>query len=368
MQAPGATAVSRDPQRWSRGWRRTLLAAGMLAYPAVTAVGVAQYNAGGARITGFAVVAAFCVCYVLGTLAAGRGAPRHPALPFAVLTVLFLAALPLAHEYAFFLGTVIVAFAALRRRRYAALLIGTGAVAAVVVPWAVRPWHSGPGWLEAVALVFTALTVSAFGEIAQSNQALVEARAEVARLARQTERDRIARDLHDLLGHSLTVITVKSGLARKLAATGSERAVDEITEVEQLSRRTLADVRAAVSGYREVTLAGELARGRELLRAAGVEARLPPTTEPVGVEQQELFGWVVREGLTNVVRHARATRCEVILTESAVEIRDDGAGAVGGTGGAGNGLAGLRERVAEAGGVLEAGPVAPRGWRLRVAL
>lgn len=366
MQAPGTPAVSRDPQRWSRGWRRTLLAAGMLTYPTVTAVGVAQYSTGGARIAGFAVVAAFCVCYVLGTLAVGRGTLRHPVLPFAVLAVLFVAALPLAHEYAFFLCTVIVAVAAVRRRRYAALLIGSGAVAAVVVPWAVRPWHSGPGWLEAVALVFTALTVSAFGEIAQSNQALVEARAEVARLAQQAERDRIGRDLHDLLGHSLTAITVKSGLARKLAVAGSDRAVDEITEVEQLSRQTLADVRAAVSGYREVTLAGELACGRELLRAAGVEARLPPTTDPVGAERQELFGWIVREGLTNVVRHAQATRCEVTLTASAVEIQDDGAG--GGTGGAGHGLAGLRERVAQAGGVLEAGPVAPRGWRLRVTL
>jgi two-component system sensor histidine kinase DesK len=369
MQASGTPERGHDPQRWSRGWRRTLLGTGMLAYPAVTAVGVTQYSSGGARVAGLAVVAAFCVCYVLGTMAVGRGALRRPLLPFAVLTALFLAALPFAHEYAFFLATVVVSFAALRSRRSAALLIGGGALAAVLVPWAVPSWDSGPGWLEAVALVFTALTVSAFAEIAQSNEALVEARAEVDRLARQTERDRIARDLHDLLGHSLTVITVKSGLARKLAAAGSDRAVAEITEVEQLSRQALAEVRAAVSGYREVTLAGELARGRELLRAAGVEADLPAATDRLAPGRQELFGWVVREGLTNVVRHARATRCTVTLTAAGIEIRDDGTGGPEpGPRAAGNGLAGLRERVTEAGGTLESGPVRPRGWRLRVTV
>ncbi|MEV3858726.1 sensor histidine kinase [Streptomyces sp. NPDC050095] len=365
MEMRGTPAASRDPQRWSEGWRRMALAAGMLAYPAVTMVGVAQYSSGAARWAGWLVVAAFGVCYVVGTVAVGRGRVRHPSLPFLILTALFLAALPFAHEFAFFLCTVIVSFAALRRRRYAAVLIGGGALAAVVVPWAVRPWHTGPAWMEAVALVFTALTVYAFGEIAQQNEALVEARAEVARLARQTERDRIARDLHDLLGHSLTVITVKSGLARKLAAAGSARAVDEITEVEQLSRQVLTQVRAAVTGYREVTLAGELARGRELLRAAGITARLPTATDAVAPAHQELFGWAVREGLTNVVRHARAAHCTIELTAASVEISDDGRG---GTAAAGNGLTGLRERAAAAGGTVEAGPVRPRGWRLRVSV
>ncbi|MCX3060284.1 sensor histidine kinase [Streptomyces beihaiensis] len=359
----------RDPQRWSQGWRRTGLGTGMLAYPVITATGVAQYTSGAAELTGHLLVAAFCVCYLLALSAVGRGHRRTPALAYAVLTALFLATLPFARAYAFFLATVIVSFAALRWRRHAALIVGAGALAAIVVPWAVRPWHEGPGWMEAVALVFTALTVYAFGELAQSHRSLVEARAEVARLASQAERDRIARDLHDLLGHSLTVITVKSGLARKLAASGSPRAVDEITEVEQLSRRALADVRAAVTGYREVTLAGELARGRELLRAAGVAADLPTATDAVSPDRQELFGWTVREGLTNVVRHARASRCTVEVTATSVEIRDDGAAApapASGTGG--NGLAGLRERVAQAGGTVDAGPARPRGWRLRVTV
>jgi two-component system sensor histidine kinase DesK len=138
-----------------------------------------------------------------------------------------------------------------------------------------------------------------------------------------------------------------------------------MTAVETLARQALTDVRAAVSGYREVTLAGELARGRELLRACGVAADLPTATDVVDPSRQELFGWVVREGLTNVARHARAARCAVTLSASTVEVLDDG---VGGPAGAGSGLGGLRERVDAAGGRLEAGPVRPHGWRLRVTL
>ena len=184
-------------------------------------------------------------------------------------------------------------------------------------------------------------------------------------LASQAERNRISRDLHDLLGHSLTAITVKAGLARRLVGSDQAACAQEIGEVEELSRHALADVRAAVSNYREVTLAGELAQGKELLRASGVTAVLPTATDVIDSTRDELLGWAVREGLTNVARHAHATRCTVTLTSSVVEIADDG---VGGAGSCGNGLTGLRERVAAAGGTVEAGPISPRGWRLRVSL
>ncbi|MFI0223512.1 sensor histidine kinase [Streptomyces lydicus] len=281
------------------------------------------------------------------------------------MTALFLAALPFARTDAFFLCAVIVSLAAVFVRRYVALTVATCALASLVVPCLVRSWHSDPGWGQALAIVFTSLTVYAFSEIARANRSLVEARAEVARLASEAERARIARDLHDLLGHSLTAITVKSGLARRLAASEGSHALPEISEVETLTRQALADVRAAVSGYREVTLVNELARGRELLRASGIMADLPTATDVVDVSQQELFGWVVREGLTNVVRHARASRCTVTLSALEVEVRDDG---VGSPAPDGNGLSGLRERVSAAGGRVQAGPVSPRGWRLRVLL
>jgi two-component system sensor histidine kinase DesK len=235
---------------------------------------------------------------------------------------------------------------------------------AIIVPWAVPSWESGPGWVQAIMIAFTVLLVYAFAEIARANHTLIEARAEVARLASEAERNRIARDLHDLVGHSLTAITVKSNLARQLAADESSPALREITEVEALSRQALADMRAAVTGYREVTVAGELAVGRELLRASGVTADLPTAADAVGTDNQELFGWAVREGITNVVRHAHATRCTVILSPSQVLVVDDG---VGGLAPAGSGLVGLRERVAAAGADIEVGPIRPHGWSLRVS-
>jgi two-component system sensor histidine kinase DesK len=199
----------------------------------------------------------------------------------------------------------------------------------------------------------------------EGQRALAEARAELARLAAENERFRIARDLHDVLGHSLTTITVKAGLASRLRAVDKEQAFAEIAEVEALARQTLADVRTAVTGYREVTLAGELASGRELLRAAGVAVDLPTAVDVVAPEHQELFGWVVREGLTNIVRHARASSCAVHLSRSCVEITDDGSG---GPPASGNGLTGLRERVSDAGGVIDVGPLQTAGWRLRVSM
>ncbi|MCP2343114.1 sensor histidine kinase [Actinomadura rupiterrae] len=352
-----------DPLRWALGWRRALLATGMFVYPFVSFIGVTQFSKGAAAFTGYAIGLAFCVVYAMAAVAFAQHSERRFWPLLAVLTVLFAAELPFARTQAFYLLAVIVSFLALTHPRRLPLVLGGAVALTLLVPWAVRPWHTGPGWLEAAMVAFTALVVRGYADLAGANQALLEARAEVARLASDAERNRIARDLHDLLGHSLTAITVKSNLARRLAEGGADRAVAEITEVERLSRQALGEVRAAVSGYREVTLPGELARGRELLRAAGVTADLPSAVDVVDPAHRELFGWVVREGLTNVVRHARATRCTVTLSAAEVEIVDDG---VGGASGPGSGLTGLRERVAAAGGRVESGPAEPRGWRLRV--
>ncbi|MFH8381544.1 sensor histidine kinase [Kitasatospora sp. NPDC018058] len=353
---------------WAGGWRRLLLGTGMLVFPALTAVALTGDVTGTAALAGYAVVVAFCVCYVLLAVALGSRQLNWIKLLLAVMTVLFLAALPFAHGDAFYLATVIVSAVAVGWRQYAARAVTVGTLAALLVPWAVPAWHTGPGGFQALALLFTALTCGAFAEIAATNQALVAARAEVARLASEAERNRIARDLHDLLGHSLTAITVKSRLAQRMAGKDLDQAVAEMAAVETLSRQALADVRAAVTGYREVTVTGELARARELLRAAGVVADLPRAADAVGPQHRELFGWVLREGITNVVRHARAARCSVVLTASSMEIRDDGTGGGGGGIADGKGLTGLRERVAAAGGTVEAGPLDPRGWRLLVTV
>jgi two-component system sensor histidine kinase DesK len=187
--------------------------------------------------------------------------------------------------------------------------------------------------------------------IIRANMELSAARTEVARLAAENERTRIARDLHDLLGHSLTTITVKAGLARRLSARDPERAAEEIAAVEQLSRRTLVEVRAAVAGYRDVTLAGELASAREVLRAAGIETTVPGAIDGVDVDAVEPFGWVVREAATNVVRHSRAQHCTISVGKRWIEIADDGRGGSA-MSQEGSGLAGLRERLAAVGGTV----------------
>jgi two-component system sensor histidine kinase DesK len=337
----------------------------MLVYPAIAAATIHLYATGGVAVVGYLVVFAFCGCYAGAMLSLGRKSPGVFWIFFATMCALFLGAFWFSRINAFYLCAVIVSLAVLPLRERVAPVIVAAAAAALAVPLLLPAWHEGPGLTQAAMIVFTALLWYAFVAIARANQALVESRAEVARLASDAERNRIARDLHDLVGHSLTAITVKSNLARQLAASEHSPALREISEVEQLSRQALADVRAAVSGYREVTLTGELARARELLRASGIAADMPTAADQPDAGVQELFGWAVREGVTNVVRHAKATRCSIAISATAIEILDDGT-AVGAA--EGNGLLGLCERAEPVGAVVNAGPVSPRGWRLRVSI
>ncbi|WP_410611938.1 sensor histidine kinase [Amycolatopsis sp. lyj-109] len=177
------------------------------------------------------------------------------------------------------------------------------------------------------------------------------ANKEIATLAVANERERLARDLHDLLGHSLTTITVKAGLARRVLESAGDipRAVEEIREVESLTRSALSDVRATVSANREVSLSAELVGARAALRAAEIDADLPHAVDNVRPEFQPTFGYVLRETVTNVLRHSGAKRVTVKLGDTWLEIEDDGTatGVV-----AGNGLRGLSERLAAIGGTV----------------
>ncbi|MGN6132741.1 MAG: sensor histidine kinase [Nocardioidaceae bacterium] len=226
-----------------------------------------------------------------------------------------------------------------------------------------------PGWTMQSGLTF-AICTSAFAmwgvqQLMLRNADLVAAREENARLAVADERNRFARDLHDILGHSLTVVTVKAELANRLLDVDLERARAELVELERLSRDALADVRRAVDGYREMTLPGELARAREALTAAAIAADLPHSTDDVPTHLRDLFAWTVREGVTNVIRHSRAARCTVRLSADSVTVCDDGPGPGVATR-PGNGLAGLRERAAAAGAVVVTRPLQPHGFALEV--
>lgn len=190
---------------------------------------------------------------------------------------------------------------------------------------------------------------------------LREARATVAQLAANEERLRLARDLHDLLGHSLSLITLKSELAGRMLPDHPERAARQVADIEQVSRQALLDVREAVTGYRRPTLPGELAGARTALAAAGIAGSVPEQPfDDVPEEQEAVLAWALREAVTNVVRHSGARTCTVALARSEtlngpvleLTVHDDGRGAASAAP-PGNGLTGLAERVEAVGGTVE---------------
>ncbi|CAM5552662.1 Sensor histidine kinase OS=Streptomyces tendae OX=1932 GN=GUR47_15215 PE=4 SV=1 [Streptomyces tendae] len=210
-------------------------------------------------------------------------------------------------------------------------------------------------------------------ELIRTTLALREARATVAQLAANEERLRLARDLHDLLGHSLSLITLKSELAGRMLPARPDKAAQQVADIEQVSRQALVDVREAVTGYRRARLATELAGVKMALTAAGVAAEVPGAPDLTGVpeESETALAWALREAVTNVVRHSGARRCVVELLERRtpdgavleLSVEDNGSGRPASANAPGNGLTGLAERLEKAGGALEAGG-SRRGFRL----
>ena len=246
--------------------------------------------------------------------------------------------------------------------------------------------------MQASLVLSLGFMMMAFARQIQLRQQLEATRKDLAVAAVAAERDRMARDMHDILGHSLTVVAVKAELAGRLLEADPARAARELEDIEDLARGALADVRATVAGYRGVNVVAELAQARGALASAGIEADLPGSVDEVPAAHRELFGWVVREGVTNVVRHSRAARCRVTVSADGVQVDDDGAwrpalavaaGASGGGrassggrgdpatshwSGRGSGLDGLAERVRQAGGTLSTGPSELGGFRLTVVM
>ncbi len=250
---------------------------------------------------------------------------------------------------------------------YAASFIGGAVAGRPAVAWVlgitavglVSAWTAGP--LRAFALVFVAVFAPLIGFVnlnaavlRRRDAALRLAQDEVARLARLAERDRIAADLHDLLGHTLSVIVLKADLAVKLIDRDPARAADEVRDVARVSREALAEVRQAVQGVRATTLAEELARVTAVLKGAGITVQVegPPPLVPLPTSAEaNALALVLREAVTNVLRHARATRCEIQLRDAAgsltLVVQDDGQG---GDIQEGNGWSGMRRRIEDVGG------------------
>jgi two-component system, NarL family, sensor histidine kinase DesK len=235
-------------------------------------------------------------------------------------------------------------------------------------------------WLIALMLVVRGLGLDMIGvsRLFSALRELHAARRELARLAVIEERERLSRDLHDLLGQTLSVITLKSELARGLITEDPARCAQELTEIEHVGRMTLREVRKTVAGYRQPRLSSELDGARQLLEAAGISSSIQELPGELPRPLDAVLAWSVKEGVTNVLRHSRARHCLLRFTQEqswiGLELLNDRAGMEdAGTQciGLGSGLVGLWERVNELGGTMEAGTLLLEGephFRLRVGL
>ncbi len=230
-----------------------------------------------------------------------------------------------------------------------------GIIAAIVVVQAVlieRAWYNAI-WPFFFTILVGALNVH-FAQVSRANARLRLAHDEIAHLAKVAERERIARDLHDVLGHTLSLVILKSELASKLADRDPERAREEIRDVERIAREALAEVRAAVTGYRAGGLQSEIQHARSTLATAGMAFECDVhTTTSIPPSHEAVLCLALREAVTNIVRHAGAHKARMSMriteTSCAMTIQDDGRG---GNAPFGSGLTGMRERVEVLGGSL----------------
>ncbi|MEU7579070.1 sensor histidine kinase [Streptomyces sp. NPDC041068] len=229
------------------------------------------------------------------------------------------------------------------------------------------------GWTGvnvAYGTFLSTMVTAAILSLSEAVRELRDTREELARTAVERERLRFSRDLHDLLGHTLSVIVVKAEATRRLAPRDLDAALGQVADIESVGRQALTEIREAVTGYREGSLATELDRARDLLQAAGIDAVVRQSGPPLAPQTAALLGWVVRESATNVVRHSGAAQCEIEVTgtteQTRLVITDDGRGVGSGT--PGSGLKGLAERLAAAGGSLTSGPGPRSGFQVTAVL
>lgn len=358
-----------SPGGWLPMWR--VAGAVFIAYPVVRIV--LDPPPPLIALAALAVTALFTLLLV----AVGRRSPddarrANPALAIVDLVILGLAAWIVANSPdqgwvgLFYFGST-AASMLLPERRAIVLIIASGVICGFALVVSQDP---GSAAIQGLAVSIIGITVFAMSALRRTNQQLHAAREELATLAVTAERDRIARDLHDVLGHSLSLIAIKSELAGRLLPGDPERARAEIGDVERVARESLASVRDTVSGSRQPTLERELANARLVLEAAGIEPTIDTSAGPLPEAEDAVLAWAVREAVTNVVRHSAAHSAAIrtcrVGDEAAIEVVDDGRASTsaGGPELGGTGLRGLRERLESVGGRLDAGPRPDGGYRL----
>jgi two-component system, NarL family, sensor histidine kinase DesK len=297
----------------------------------------------------WAVASALAVLLALALLILGLGAPRSFTLLFVYVVAVAGIALPATA---------------------AATVVGSGAAAVAVGLAAAGSDGSTVAAWALTVLGIGALTAS-LGRSMRANAQLRRMREERARLAVSEERLRIARDLHDLLGHTLSVVALKTELAARLVEGDPRRAQQELADVQRVARGALAEVRGAVRGYRRLAFSDAVDGAHATLEAAGIDCRVDVAEFGLPDDVETALAWAVREAATNVVRHSNARTCEITLTTGngsvVLQVDDDGAVKRSGDG-TGAGLAGLAERAHDLHGTLEASGCPEGGFRLRVTL
>ncbi|MFD2792619.1 sensor histidine kinase [Promicromonospora vindobonensis] len=381
QEPPGGRPGNRAPRR---AWLGPLLAVIwviFLAAPLQEAAGAATIPM---RLLGVAGVAGLAALFAWSFVRhwAGRAPTQRTAMLLVAAELACVALITLAAGQQGLAGLVLVCATVMM---FASARLGLVVVAVLVLALLALP-RMVPGWQPDDGLVLTALLASvamfSFRRAAERNRSLHRAQEEVAALAVAQERDRISRDMHDILGHSLTVVSVKGELAARLLRSGhgpdgapasapeTQRAEAELSEIQTLARSALADMRGLVAGTRRLTLAGELAAARSAFDAAGIDADLPGAVDEVAEPYRAVFAWALREGTTNVLRHAAARRVVVRLTPTSLVVDDDGRGLppdrAASSDGGGNGLPGLTDRAEAVGLVVETGPSPLGGLRLAV--
>ncbi|TWG02752.1 two-component system sensor histidine kinase DesK [Streptomyces brevispora] len=290
---------------------------------------------------------------------------RESRLTYVLLAALTAVTLGLAAGYGgswlLFFPLLSLACGTVLRKQWLAVGLLVLAVAACVV----AVWHKDSAstpWTLAYGTFISGAVTAALLTLSETVMELRSTRQELARAAVEKERLRFSRDLHDLLGHTISVIVVKSEAARRIAPHDMDQALQQVADIESVGRQALTEIREAVTGYREGSLATELDRARSALTAAGMEPTVRRSGPPLAPQTEALLGWVAREAVTNVLRHSAATACAFVIDGTSDRVRltvtDDGRNpaapptpGIGGTG-----LKGLSERLAAAGGSLEAGP------------
>lgn len=361
---PTAPTADRSTNPWARwGWLMWVVWLLFLVFPAVSAF--QSDRPLWLRLLGVGVVVLFGAVYIIGAwrvMESGDFSSRTVGGFFLAMLAVTAAGGALIGLDALAFGPFLASFAAFSLPRpwhwVAGAVVILGGVAIILAADAFDNWG---GFLVILVSVTIGVNVARLlidqsYDYDEVQQGLVLAQ----------ERERVARDVHDVLGHSLTVLSVKAGLAERLIDVDPERARAEIAEIGRIARESLGEVRATVGGLRAAGLTGELAQARAALTSAGIEVDVDGEPADVDPSHRTVLGWVLREAVTNVVRHSRATRCRIGLGPHALTVEDDGVGMSGQR--RGHGLRGLDERVTEAGATftLEVGR-GGHGTRLEVS-